>query len=256
MRAAVLIALLLTACGGSDGSGQNNPPSGPAPASADIRLLFMGNSHTSSNDLTGMVADMVRAVRPGKTVAAVEAPGFMFLEERVGDSASMNLLRSQNWSAVILQAQKYSTSGQFEYSTAEAKELIRIARQQQAVPLTFPEWPRRDVAETQRIYDLHVTIAQAEPACVAPVGQAWDLSISRHPTLALHAADGNHANPAGSFLAALMLFTTITGVSPADVPPLTSLSVDAATQEQLRAIASETVAAWPPRGYCASDPFV
>ncbi len=28
----------------------------------------------------------------------------------------------------------------------------------------FPEWPRKDIAGTQRIYDLHVSIAQVEPA--------------------------------------------------------------------------------------------
>jgi hypothetical protein len=255
MRALVLLALLLTACGGGDGGGQNNPPSGPAPASADIRLLFMGNSHTSSNDLTGMVADMVRAARPGRTVASAEAPGWMFLEERVNDSASLNLLRSQNWTVVVLQAQKYSTSGQFTYSTAEAEQLIRFARQQQAVPIMFPEWPRRDVAETQRIYDLHVSIAQEETACVAPVGQAWDLSLSRHPSLALHAADGNHSNPAGAFLAALILFATITGNSPASLPDFPQFSVDVATQALLRAVADETVRGLPPRGFCPSDPL-
>ena len=79
------------------------------------------------------------------------------------------------------------------YSTAEAVQLIRISREQRAVPVMFPEWPRRDVDETQRIYDLHASIAQSEPACVAPIGQAWDLALARDPTLTLHASDGNHS---------------------------------------------------------------
>jgi len=256
MRAWVSIALALTACGGSGESQQSVLPSGPPPASADISLLFMGNSHTSSNDLTGMVAEMVRAVRPTRTVAFVEAPGWMFLEERIAHAPSNELLRSQSWSFVILQAQKYSTSGQFEYSTAEAEEFIRRARQQRAVPIMFPEWPRRGVDETRRIYDLHVSIAQREVACVAPIGRAWDLSLARHPALALHAADGNHSNPAGAFLAALVLFATMTGVSPLDLPALSRVTtVDAATQAQLRAVAAETVQVWPPHAWCPSDPF-
>ena len=60
-----------------------------------------------------MVADMVRAGKPGKTVASVDAPGGMFLEERLHDAPSLALMRSQTWSYVIFQAQKYSTSGQF-----------------------------------------------------------------------------------------------------------------------------------------------
>jgi len=216
-------------------------------------MLFMGNSHTSYNDLTSMVADMVRAGRPGVTVTAVEAPSWMFLDERLNHVPSIDLLHSQRWSYVILQAQKYSTTGQFTYSTEEAKELIRRSRQQNAVPVMFPEWPRRDVDESDRIYDLHVTIAQAEPACVAPIGQAWDLALSRHPSLVLHAADGNHSEPAGAFLAALVLYATITGQSPLNLPAFPQYPVDGATQATLRGIAAETVQTVPPRMWCPGD---
>jgi hypothetical protein len=248
-----VLALLLVACGGGDSQGRGGVTSGPPPVTADISLLFMGNSHTSFNDLSKMVADMVRAGKPGRTVASVEAPGWMFLEERVHDVQSMELLRSQNWSFVILQAQKYSTSGQFEYSTEEAKELIRMSRVQHAVPVMFPEWPLQNVAETQRIYDLHVSIAQAEPACVAPIGQAWDLALSRDRSIPLYADDGNHSRPAGAFLAALVLYATITGQSPLDLPQLPQYPVDAALQATLRGIAAETVATVPPRMWCPND---
>jgi hypothetical protein len=248
------LALLLVACGG--GSGDTQPGgtvSTPPPATTDISLLFMGNSHTVANDLSNMVADMVRAGEPRKTVAAVVAPGGMFLEERLHDAPTLALLRSQAWSYVILQAQKYSTSGQFSYSTAEAKELIRITRAQRAVPVMFPEWPRKDIDETQRIYDLHVSIAQVESACVAPIGQAWDLALARDPTLILHAPDGNHSAPAGAFLAALVLYATITGQSPLDLPPLPQYPVDVPLQETLRGIAAETVQTVPPRMWCPGD---
>ena len=246
-------ALFLAACGGSGDTPRGGTKSGPPPVSAAISMLFMGNSHTSVNDLTQTVADMVRAGKPGETVASVEAPGWMFLDERVHDEPSMELLRSQDWSFVILQAQKYSSSGQFEYSTAEAKELIRMSRERHAVPVMFPEWPRKDIDETQRIYDLHVSIAQEEPACVAPIGQAWDLALARDPTLTLHAPDGNHSAPAGAFLAALVLYATITGLSPLDVPPLPQYPVDLSVQETLRGIAAETVQTVPPRMWCPAD---
>ncbi len=249
-----VLVLFLAACGGGGGDTQRGGSvSGPSPVTADISLLFMGNSHTSFNDLTKMVADMVRAGKPGMTVASVEAPGWGFLEDRVHDAPTMELLRSQNWSFVILQAQKYSSSGQFEYSTEEAKELIRVSRAQHAVPVMFPEWPRKNVDETQRIFDLHVSIAQAEPACVAPIPQAWDLALARDPTLTLHDADGNHSAPAGAFLAALVLYATITGQSPLNLPTLSQYPVGAALQATLRGIAAETVATIPPRMWCPGD---
>jgi hypothetical protein len=247
------LVLLLAACGGGGDSQRGGATSGPPPASADITLLFMGNSHTSVNDLSKMVADMVRAGRPGKSVASVEAPGWLFLDERLSDAPSMDLLRSQNWSFVILQAQKYSSSGQVAYSTEEAKELVRRSRTQHAVPIMFPEWPRRGIDETQRIFDLHVSIAQAEPACVAPIPQAFDLALARDPTLTLHASDGNHSAPAGAFLAALVLYATITGQSPLDLPPLTQYPVGASLQATLRGIAAEMVQTVPPRTWCPGD---
>jgi hypothetical protein len=258
---APLLALALTACGGGGGgsreSSQNGGGSsvGPPPTSADVSLLFMGNSHTSANNLVGMVAAMITSGRPQKTVAAVEAPGWMFLEERLNHEPSRALLARQTWSVVVLQAQKYSTSGQVFYSTEEAKELVRLSRGREAVPIMFPEWPRRGVDETQRIYDLHVSIAQAAPACVAPIGQAWDLALARHPTLTLHDDDGNHSAPAGAFLTALVLYAAITGLSPLDLPNLPQFNVNADAQAILRAIAEETIRTIPPHTWCPADPY-
>ena len=254
----VLSAVLLAACGGgSGGSGSSDstprPGSPPAVPDSDITLLFMGNSHTSVNDLSGTVTAMVQAANPDKTVFGTEAPGWMFLDERLDHAQTLAVLRSHPWSFVVLQAQKYSSSGQFNYSTAEAEELIRRSRALGAVPILFPEWPRKDIAETERIYNLHTSIAQREPACVAPVGQAWDLSLARYPNLVLHAADGNHSAPAGAFLAALILSATITQGAPLELPFIEGTNVDTETQALLRGIANETVNMVAPRLWCPAD---
>ena len=260
----VALALLFAACGGGGGGGDNGstntPPVGgglapPPPTVGDITLLFMGNSHTAVNDLPGMVTAMVRAGKPGKTVGSIQSPGGMFLDERLSYAPSVNLLRSQDWSFVILQAQKYSSTGTVQYSTEEAQEWVRMSRAQHAVPIMFPEWPRRGIDETQRIFDMHVSIAQAEPACVAPIPQAFDLALARNPTLILHDPDGNHSSSAGAFLAALVLYATITGLSPLDLPPLPQFSVATSVQATLRDIAAETVLTVPPRMWCPGDPI-
>jgi hypothetical protein len=196
---------------------------------------------------------MVRAGKPGKTVAVETAPGWLFLDERLAHAPSVAMLTGRRWNFVILQAQKYSSSGLFTYSTAEALQLIGMARAAGALPVMFPEWPRLGVDETQRIYDLHVSIARSAPACVAPIGQAWDRALARYP-IALHDPDGNHSAPAGAFLAALVLYATVTGNSPATLPVLPITDVDPDTQEKLRNIAAETVLAVSPRTHCPNDP--
>ncbi|SHH66577.1 hypothetical protein [Massilia sp. CF038] len=248
----VLVATALAACGGGSSSAPAPAPS-PTPATADISVLMFGNSHTDANGLPTMLAAMLRAGRPGKTVAVVNAPGYLFLDERLNDAASMNLFNSRKWNAVVLQAQRYSSSGNLQYSSAEAVELVRRTRLIPALPVMFPEWPRRGIDETQRIVDLHVSIATRQPACVAPIPQAFDLAAVRYPALVLHAADGNHAAPAGSFLAAVVLYATLTGNAPLALPALDGLGVDSATQASLRAVADDQVKLTAPRLYCPND---
>jgi hypothetical protein len=261
-RSLAAIAFALAACGGSGGGGPAlepsplpPPPAPPPGVNADITLLFMGNSHTSVHDVPGMVTAMVRAARPGRTVESAVAPGWMFLEQRSTDAASLQLLRSREWTFVVLQAQEYSSSGQFEYPIDGAVALVRMARAQHAVPIMFPEWPRRGIDETRRIFDLHVSIARREPACVPPIPQAFDLAQARDARLVLHEPDGNHSSANGAFLAALVIASTMTGVAPDALPFLDGLGVDAAVQSQLRRAAAETVLVYPPRQWCPADPY-
>ena len=77
--------------------------------------------------------------------------------------------------------------------------------------------------------------------------------MARVPSLPLYAADGNHSAPDGAFLAALVLYATITGQSPLNLPPLPQYPVPLSRQETLRGIAAETVQTVPPRMWCPGD---
>ena len=256
--AIALIAISLTACsGGGNGSGGTSgapvvtPP--PSNVAADINILFMGNSHTLFNDVPATVVALVRAGRPGKSVNGVTAPGSMFLEERISHQATLDLLKSRQWSAVVLQAQKTSSSWQFSYPIEPSIALVKMSREQSAIPVLFPEWARAGLVESHLIYDVHTMIAKSQPACIAPIGQSWDLSLARQPGLILHNADGNHANANGAFLAALVLYATLTGELPRNLPHITGSPVDANTQQFLRGIATEAVQTVSPRLWCPAD---
>lgn len=248
------------ACGGSGGSPTGSatpPPPPPTPGPpADINLLFFGNSHTAANDVPGLVAAFVRAARPGRTVAAVMEPSWLFLDDRLRHGPSKDLLASRHWDAVVLQAQKYSSSGNFTYSTWEAAEWARLVRARGAVPVLFPEWPRRDLNETDEIFRIHLSITSQAAACLPPIPHSWDLAFAADPGLVLHAPDGNHSAPAGALIAAMVIASTLTGDSPAGLPSLPVSGVDEATQAKLRTAAARAVAAVPPRQHCPGDPFL
>jgi hypothetical protein len=258
-RGCVLIAALLTACGGGGGSGLpaatpvTSSPTPQLPVAADINVLFMGNSHTILHDVPGTVGAMLRAALPTRTVATVRQLDSLLLNERGDHEPSLAMLRSQRWHFVVLQAQDYSSSGLFVYPTTGAEKLVRLARAQGAVPILFAEWPRRGLAETPRIVATYAAVAAKEPACLPPIPQSFDKALARHPQLQLHAEDGNHAAPAGAYLAALSLFATIANKSPAELPTLALAAVDAATQQSLREVAQETLREEPAKRLCPND---
>lgn len=238
----LLVAVLAAGCTRAD-----DRPAAPEPApaadsaagSGAVSILFLGNSHTARNDVPGTVAALLRSLRPGQRVEAVLGPGSLHLDERGDDPATREAIESRPWDYVVLQAQNYSLSGARDYPTAPAEALVRLAREQGAVPVLYAEWARRDVDETTIILDTYRRIAEAEPACLPPVPEAFDLALEQDPRLVLHGADGNHATPAGSFLAAAVLASAMAHEPAARMADLDTVGVPAATQAELRAVADE-----------------
>ena len=201
----------------------------------DYEILLIGNSHSSKNNLPGLVAMLIEAGLPSKTVHVRVAPGWGFLADHLQDRKTRRLLEKRPWTHVILQGQKYSSSGRYSYPTSAAEEWIRRAKLQGAVPIMFPEWPRRgNTEEGRRIHELHLQIVAREPACVAPVGLAWELALRQHPSLELHARDGNHSNATGALLTAYVLYEVITGKSARELPDVQNIKVGPETQTILR----------------------
>lgn len=213
----------------------------------DYELLFIGNSHSSANGLPTLVTKLIERGMPGKTAHSALAPGWMFLADRIADPGTLQALTGRAWTHVFLQAQKYSTTGLYWYPTDAAETWIRRVRKQEATPILFPEWPRRgNTEEGLRIHELHQSIAAKEPACVAPVGLAWDEAIVRYPGLALHAPDGNHSNLNGALLTAFVFYQVITELNAEDLPYIEEIDVEANIQRQLREVASFIVESYPP----------
>jgi hypothetical protein len=197
------------------------------------KVLLMGNSHASG--LYPVLADLLVLGQPGKPIDVQLASGGGFLADRVTDGVTYQDLEREPWTHVILQGQKYSTTGAFSYPTDAAEYWIRGSKQQGATPILFPEHPREGNAwEAQTLWDLHKGIAVRENTCVAPVGLVWDEVIFRAPSLVLHQPDGNHASGTGLLLTALVFYPIITGQPVESLPGLSAFGIDAATEQIMK----------------------
>lgn len=186
-----------------------------AKPNAKYRVLFFGNSHTASHDLPKLVQRLIES--DGTNESAIAEIGVVgaFLDDIWENPKAKEKLESGDWTHVVLQAQKYSQSGKYEYSTQEAIELAKFAKSKNAKVIFYPEWGQKGNSEEGgRVHRLHESMAVKVGAQVAPVGLAWDLALQQPLEVELFAADGNHASATGAFLTAAVLYATITERSP------------------------------------------
>ncbi|KAA1420983.1 hypothetical protein F0U44_01185 [Nocardioides humilatus] len=215
-----------------------------------LHILFLGNSHTQRNDLPDTVAAMLRASRPRVDAVVAVAPGLMHLDERATDEATLDLMRSRQWDVVVLQAQNYSLSGSGSYPNDGSIALVREVRESGALPVLFAEWARRGIDETQIILDTYRAIADQQPACLPPIPETFDHALAEDPRLRLLASDGNHSSAAGAFLAALVLYATISGEDVRALPDIETPGVSDGLQGHLRDLASQELAQIPAARGC------
>ena len=247
-------AVLLVGCGGDGGSGSGGavtavtpPPGNPNNTSryntsqplADnsnssaYKVLLMGNSHAAG--MQQILNQLLILGQPDKSVNVQLAGHLTFLAERVNDGVSEQKLESEQWTHVILQAQKYSSTRVTTYPTTAAEYWIRGSKELGATPIMFPEHPRRGNSwEGQTLWDLHSGIATRENTCVAPVGLVWDEVLFRDASLLLHHADGNHASDTGMLLTALVFYQIITGQPVESLPELSEFGIDSATEQLMK----------------------
>lgn len=256
-------AYLLAGCGGADtpANETTKPPTGSTPPSATellkdnlaipdnrnslpLNVLFFGNSH-SSPLLRQSLQTLLQTGRDNNANTA-GGVGLAYLDERWADSSNLALLHSQRWTHLVLQAQKYSQSGQVDYSTVAAQLWVASAKRRAVTPVLYPEHPQRgNTLEGMFLYRLHQSIAKAQSACVAPIGPVWDAVLQQHPEISLHHDDGNHFNATGALLTAYVMYEVITG-NPADaLPDIASLDIANSTQQILRQAASAGLQQYP-----------
>lgn len=236
---------------------------GPKPR-ARVRVLFIGNSLTSTNDLPAAVAALARSHVQAWEDIQVEAvaPGGKLLTghledlRKTGTPLAGLLAPASQWDFVVLQEQSQvpgldPADPYRQASISAAVDLAAAARDAGATPVLYMTWgfwsgdaSNADLfpdfpSMSARIEQGYVAMAQAiqPPPRVAPVGLAFRAAYADTPD-ALAAAspfrrlyqDDRHPTPLGTFLASAVIVGTLSGerVSDADYRPAGVSGQDAA----------------------------
>ena len=236
MRRAVLAALVAglaltgsaAAQAGEDGRAAREP----------LRVLFVGNSLTATNDLPAIVAALGAAAKRVPIEYATVAPGGVNLEDHWTFTGARDALLARPWDVVVLQQGPSSLPESQVDLRTWAVRWAELAREHGIRTAMLTVWP-----EAARSYAFPAVVRSYRAAAVAaraallPAGPAWLAAWRRAPRLALYGPDDFHPSVLGSTLAALVVYARLTGTPPSAVP----LPFNARTTRILRQAAADAL---------------
>lgn len=190
--------------------------------------LFVGNSYTFYNKLWDLFQKCAWSAGIDFTVDQVTSGGYclaQFLDPEDPMHGEFEAKLREHHDFVILQDHSVGPIVDFERFRASVRTIAaRLPRDTQAV--LFETWGRHEGSGTLEKLGMTgkaMTLALAEAygrvgrelgLPVSPVGTVFRRVYTEHPEIELYHPDLTHPSPAGSYLAALEHFTTVTGVSP------------------------------------------
>lgn len=247
-----LFLLVPVACGTDPVKPEHRTPD------ASLSVLFIGNSLTYSNDLPGLLAALVDSAGAGPLEVYDVSRGNYGLQDHWITATTRNALDQGGWDLVVIQQGPSATEGRpslLEYSGRFADE-ARKGGAELALYMVWPSLAR--FFDFDGVFDSYHTAAENENALFFPCGEAWRVAWEDHPDLALYGSDDFHPSRLGTYLAALVMFEQVTGLSPVGLPGAlrtrdgVAYAIDEGTARVLQLAAHEanrrharTVGGWP-----------
>lgn len=214
----------------SSGAAKASPEGG---GGIPVRVLFVGNSYTYYNNLPEIVEE-IAAARPAGPVIEAElvARGSATLASHLHEGAGRRMLGSGSWNFVVLQEQSLwggsivdglAELGDIDGFHDAVRRWVSIIREREAEPILYMTWARRDppgryVRLQAQLASGYDQIGKELGIPVAPVGLAWAEAHSSGDLPSLYESDGSHPTAIGTYLAACVIYSTITGLSPIGAP--------------------------------------
>lgn len=212
-------------------------------AAAPLRVLFLGNSLTDGNNVPALVQAMAQ-LQGVELEYTASAPGGYAIEDHWRDGRQA-LLASGNYDVLVLQQGPSTLPESQAHLRQWTITWAAEARRHGTRPALYMIWPVRTQANGfALVSQSYRNAALAADAVVFPAGEAWQAALSANPSVQLYSNDDLHAQPAGSFLAAMVIARGLVSLDPARVPAsVRGINVPAATLATFRAVVDALPAA-------------
>lgn len=186
------------------------------------KVLFVGNSYISTNNLPGIISSM--ALADGNSLSFdSNTPGGSTLSQHAGSTTTLNKIEAADWDFVVLQEQSQRPSfpdGQVQVDVYPYAEILVdsiYSNNSCSVPLFYATWGRQNGDQqwegintfekmNTRLFNAYTYMTDQANGMLSPVGigfahvkQDENAVVSFND---LYVSDGSHPSMKGSYLAA------------------------------------------------------
>jgi hypothetical protein len=192
-----------------------------------VRILFVGNSFTSRNNLPGLIAGLAKA-RGVEVEHRLISAGGASLRQHLNAGRALTAIADGGFDTVVLQEQSTlpaKNAARMHDSVRDFHAAIEKAGARTALYMT---WARLHGAQ-QPITTAYAGIAAEVGATLVPVGMVWERYLRSNDESLLHDKDGSHPALAGSYLAACVFLISLLAEDPVGIDaPVKGLPADTA----------------------------
>jgi hypothetical protein len=206
MRPYLILATVLLSCGGS---------TEPTPPPGAVRILFIGNSLTYTNDLPSMVKKIALAGGDTFFVGSIAHPNWG-LEDHWNDGEAKQEIAADKWDVVVMQQGPSSLPESRIDLLTWSRKFGDLAHLHGVCPTMYMVWPARADFDTfDGVRDHYAEAADSIDGLFLPAGEAWRGVWELDAKYALYGPDTFHPSPLGTYVAALTIYSGLVGRSPA-----------------------------------------
>ncbi len=189
----------------------------------EVKILFIGNSY--SFGVPKEFARLAQSRGQKVYIDQVTHSGWS-LSQHSNSRATLQKIHERDWDIVVLQERSMIPSlpalQREILMIPPLKKLVAEIQKQQAKPLLYQTWGRRD-GDSKLSGDHFLAMNErvrrgcqaASKRCgglqIVPVGDAWQNALAKNPEQSLFCNDGSHPSKTGNQLSAEVFYQTIFG---------------------------------------------
>lgn len=174
-----------------------------------LKILFVGNSLTYTNNLPELVEDEAKSRGYKIKTTTLAFPNYAIIDHW-DDGELQKHIMSKDFDYVIVQQGPSSQSEGRSMLIQDGAKVKKLCDKYETKFAYFMVWPSLTYFKTfDNVIKNHRDASEQNGALLFPVGEAWKAYIDENKDASLYGQDGFHPSPKGSRLAARVIVDTL-----------------------------------------------